>query len=112
MPTRFRLQACMVAADPSLTQSELARRSGVSVVTINAIANNKTGRVDLSTLDALSKALGCQPGDLIERDSRARPDSKYVDKDDAPAKKLLEAAFRGKFKRTKASKRRPDEKKG
>ena len=71
MGTRFRLQELLDAADsPVRSQSELARRSGVSLVTINAMANQRTTRVDLSTLDAISKALGCEPGDLLERDRK------------------------------------------
>jgi putative transcriptional regulator len=70
MPTRFRLQEVLDAA--GMSQSELARRSGVSVVTINAMANQRTTRVDLSTLDAISKVLGCEPGDLLERDAKKR----------------------------------------
>jgi DNA-binding Xre family transcriptional regulator len=34
------------------------------------MANQRTKGVDLSTLDALSKVLGCEPGDLIERGKR------------------------------------------
>lgn len=66
MPTRFRLDELLLAA--RLSQSELSRRSGVSLVTINSMANNKTTRVDLATLNALSVALECDPGDLIERE--------------------------------------------
>jgi putative transcriptional regulator len=70
MATRFRLQELLDAA--GMSQSELARLSGVSVVTINAMANQRTTRVDLSTLDAISKRLGCEPGDLLERDPKRR----------------------------------------
>ncbi len=54
-------------------QSELARESGVSFATANAIANNRTAQVSLGTLDKLSagltRLLGREvpPGDLIER---------------------------------------------
>ena len=52
-----------------MSQSELARQSGLSFVTINAIAQNRTTRVDLATLDALCGALGCAPGELLERET-------------------------------------------
>jgi DNA-binding Xre family transcriptional regulator len=55
-----------------MSQSELARRSGVSFTTVNAIANNKTRRVDLDTLDALAKVLDVQPGELLEREPARR----------------------------------------
>lgn len=70
MPTRFRLQELLDAA--GISQSELARRSGVSVVTINGMANQRTSRVDLSTLDAISRVLGCEPGELLERETKRR----------------------------------------
>jgi putative transcriptional regulator len=63
---RFRLAELL--EEKGMTQSELARRSGVSQVTVNAIANNRTTRVDLATLDALSLELGVNPGELLERE--------------------------------------------
>ena len=68
MPTRFRLAELL--EERGVSQSELARSSGVSFQTINAIANNRTTRVDLATLDAIAKALRCEPGDLLERTRR------------------------------------------
>jgi putative transcriptional regulator len=52
-------------ARSGLSQSELARRSGVSFATVNRLCTNATTRVDLSTLDRLAEVLGCEPGDLI-----------------------------------------------
>lgn len=67
MGVRFRLQELLEAA--GMSQSELARRAGVSQVTINAMANQRTKGVDLSTLDAICKVLDCAPGDLLERET-------------------------------------------
>lgn len=72
MGTRFRLAELIDAAGPEMNQSELSRRSGISVVTINSIANNRTKQVSLVTLDAISAALGVAPGDLIEREPAKR----------------------------------------
>ena len=69
MVTQFRLKEEL---GEQMSQSELARQSGVHYVTVNKICQNLTTRVDLSTLDALSAALGCEPGDLIERKRRRR----------------------------------------
>ncbi len=63
--TRFRLAD--VLAELGISQSEAARRSGVSFVTINAMVNNKTRSVALDTLDKLAQSLGLEPGDLLER---------------------------------------------
>jgi len=78
MPTalavRFRLHELLRErreAGDEMSQSELSRRSGVSMTTINAMANNKTAQVSLATLDALSRALGVEPGALLEREGDA-----------------------------------------
>jgi putative transcriptional regulator len=73
VPVRFRLRELLDARVPALSQSELARRSGISFVTVNAIANNRTAQVSLGTLDRLCDVLGCDPGELLTRErSRAR----------------------------------------
>ena len=68
MAVVFRLQELLDRRKPPMSQSEIARLSGVSLVTVNSIARNRTTRVDLATLDALSRALDCKPGDLIGRE--------------------------------------------
>lgn len=70
MPVRFRIVSLL--EEKGVTQSELARRSGVSFQTINAMSRNRTVRVDLSTIDAICAALDCEPGDLFERESKKR----------------------------------------
>jgi DNA-binding Xre family transcriptional regulator len=72
MKVGFRLQELLDAHDPPMSQSELARRSGISFVTINGIANNRTAMVSLKTLGALASALGVQPGDLLVGERRPR----------------------------------------
>ena len=69
MVVRFRLQELLDAHEPPMSQSELARRSGVSLVTVNNIANNRTSQVSLKTLASLAQALGVEPGELLERDT-------------------------------------------
>lgn len=69
MSARFCLQRLLDEQVPPMNQSELARNSGVSLVTINAIANNRTTQVHLETLDRIAAALDdVAPGDLIESD--------------------------------------------
>lgn len=70
MGAQFRLGELLEKA--GLSQSELARQSGISFVTINRIVANKTDGVSLKTLDAISQVLGCEPGDLLEREPRNR----------------------------------------
>ena len=65
MPVRFRLEE--VLADREMSQTELARLSGVSLVTVNAMKQNRTKQVSLATLDKLCGILKCEPGELLER---------------------------------------------
>jgi putative transcriptional regulator len=66
MTTRFRLNEALDAA--GMSQTDLHRTSGVAYSTINAIVHNKARQISLDTLDALSAALGCAPGDLLVRE--------------------------------------------
>jgi DNA-binding Xre family transcriptional regulator len=68
--TRFRLRELL--EDAKMSQSELARRSGVSFVTINRMCANATEGVSLKTLDAIAAALKVEPGELLERESAKR----------------------------------------
>jgi putative transcriptional regulator len=68
---RFRLHE-VLAEREDLSQSELSRRSGVSLTTITAMVLNKTKQVSLATLDALCGALGVEPGELLEREGKRR----------------------------------------
>jgi putative transcriptional regulator len=70
MATRFRLAELLEAA--GMTQTELHRTSGIAYSTINGLVLNKASQVSLETLDALSQALGCEPGDLVIRDPKFR----------------------------------------
>lgn len=70
MVTTFRLREALERA--GMSQNELARRSGVSFPTINAMCSNKTRGVQLETLDAIAAVLGVPPGELIEREPRKR----------------------------------------
>lgn len=64
MTVRFRLRE--ILEDRDMSQSELARLTGVSFVTINRMCMNATEGVTLKTVDALVKALKIEPGELLE----------------------------------------------
>lgn len=75
VPVRFRLDRVLREREEQgapMSQSELSRRSGVSLTTINAIVLNKTKQVSLATLDSLCGALGVEPGELLEREAKKR----------------------------------------
>ena len=45
---------------------ELAGEVDITLANLSILKNNKATAVRLSTLDAICKALNCQPGDLLE----------------------------------------------
>ena len=72
VPTRFRLQELLEQHQPPVSQTELAKRAGVSFATVNRLCTNATTRVDLATLDAIANALDVEPGELLEREGKRR----------------------------------------
>ncbi|MEO7981371.1 MAG: helix-turn-helix transcriptional regulator [Sporichthyaceae bacterium] len=54
-----------ILADRGLTLTELADRVGVTVVNLSVLKNDRAKAVRFSTLSAICRELGCQPGDLL-----------------------------------------------
>jgi putative transcriptional regulator len=46
--------------------TELASRVDITLANLSVLKQNKARAVRFSTLDALCRELGCQPGDLLE----------------------------------------------
>ena len=64
MAIRIKLDLMMVRRGVSLT--ELADQVGITLANLSILKNNKARALRFSTLEALCKALDCQPGDLLE----------------------------------------------
>lgn len=56
----------VMLARRKMTSTELADKIGLSAVNLSILKTGKANGVRFSTLDALCKALECQPGDLLE----------------------------------------------
>lgn len=56
----------VMLAKRKMTSAELAEKIGISTVNLSILKTGKAKGVKFSTLDALCKALDCQPGDLFE----------------------------------------------
>ena len=56
----------VMLARRKMTSAELAEKIGLSAVNLSILKTGKAKGVRFSTLDALCKALDCQPGDLLE----------------------------------------------
>lgn len=72
VPTRFRLQELLEAQKPPMSQTELAKRAGVSFATVNRLCTNATSQVSLETLDKIADVLDVEPGELLEREGKRR----------------------------------------
>ena len=46
--------------------TELSDKVGISLANLSILKNNRAKAVRFSTLDAICKALNCQPGDILE----------------------------------------------
>ena len=56
----------VMLAKRKMTSNELAARIGISAVNLSNLKTGKVKGVRFATLDALCRALECQPGDLFE----------------------------------------------
>ncbi len=64
MPITVNLDIMM--ARRRIGAGELAERVGITPANLSILKNNKARAVRFSTLEALCKALDCQPADLLE----------------------------------------------
>jgi len=55
-----------VMADRKISLNELSERVGVSNVNLSKLKTGKVSAIRFSTLNAICKALNCQPGDILE----------------------------------------------
>ncbi len=49
-----------------MTLSELAERVDISIVNLSVLKTGKARAIRFSTLEAICKALDCQPADILE----------------------------------------------
>ena len=59
--------------------TELAKEVDITLANLSILKNNKAKAVRLATLDAICKALNCQPGDILEYVPDEAADSKNAD---------------------------------
>ena len=56
----------VMLARRKMSLSELSERVDISIVNLSILKTGKAKAVRFSTLEAICKALNCQPGDLLE----------------------------------------------
>ena len=74
----------VVMAKNKIGLTELANEVDITLANLSILKNNKARAVRLSTLNAICKALNCQPGDILEyvdvpedADSCETPDNQH-----------------------------------
>ena len=55
----------VMMAKRKMSLNELSEKVGITLANLSILKNNKAKAVRFSTLDALCKALNCQPGDIL-----------------------------------------------
>ena len=56
----------VVMAQRKMGVKELAERIDITMANLSILKNNKAKAVRFTTLDALCRELGCQPGDILK----------------------------------------------
>ncbi|MFY7912085.1 MAG: helix-turn-helix domain-containing protein [Emticicia sp.] len=62
----------VMMAKRKMSLSELAEKVGITLSNMSILKTGKARAIRLETLDAICRALDCQPGDIIEFDA-SRP---------------------------------------
>ena len=56
----------VMLAKRKMSVTELAEKVGITMANISVLKNGKAKAIRFSTLEAICKALQCQPGDVLE----------------------------------------------
>lgn len=56
----------VMLARRKMSVTELTEKVGITMANLSILKNGKAKAVRLSTLEAVCKALDCQPGDILE----------------------------------------------
>lgn len=56
----------VIMAKRKMSSSELTAKIDITMANLSILKNNKARAIRFSTLEAICKALDCQPGDILE----------------------------------------------
>jgi putative transcriptional regulator len=56
----------VMMAKRKISLNELSEKVGITLANLSILKNNKAKAVRFSTLDAICRALDCQPSDILE----------------------------------------------
>ena len=61
----IRIDLDVMLARRKMSMTELSQRVGITMANLSILKNGKAKAVRFSTLDAICKALNCQPGEIL-----------------------------------------------
>ena len=70
----IRVDLDVMLARRKMSMTELSQRVGVTMANLSILKNGKAKAVRFSTLEAICKALDCQPGDILIYEEGAQND--------------------------------------
>lgn len=62
----IRVHLDVVLAQRKMTLTELSERVGLTLANLSVLKNGRAKALRFSTLEAICRALDCQPGELLE----------------------------------------------
>ncbi|MBM7095283.1 helix-turn-helix transcriptional regulator [Bacillus sp. H-16] len=62
----IRINIDVMLAKRKMSVTELSQKVGITMANLSILKNGKAKAVRFSTLEALCRALDCQPGDILE----------------------------------------------
>ncbi|WP_342387371.1 helix-turn-helix domain-containing protein [Salinicoccus bachuensis] len=62
----IRINIDVMLAKRKMSVTELSSRVGITMANLSILKNGKAKAIRFSTLEALCRALECQPGDILE----------------------------------------------
>ena len=63
----------VMLARRKMSVTELSEKVGITMANLSILKNARAKAIRLSTLEAICKALDCQPGDILEYRNEDRP---------------------------------------
>ncbi|MDI9519884.1 MAG: helix-turn-helix transcriptional regulator [Bacillota bacterium] len=61
----IRIDLGVMLARRKMSVTELAERVGITIANISILKNGRAKAIRFETLDAICRALNCQPGDIL-----------------------------------------------
>ena len=61
----IRVDLDVMLAKRKMSLTELSQRVGITMANLSILKNGRAKAVRLETLNAICRALGCQPGDIL-----------------------------------------------